>query len=67
MNEQRLIDIEVKLAHQERALDEVSQVLTEQQAQLSCLKQVCQTLAERLRGISEGSDGERDEGRPPHY
>jgi SlyX protein len=68
MNEQRLIDIEVKLAHQEHALDEVNQVLTDQQAQLSRLEQVCQSLIERLRSMSDGSAAqERDNDKPPHY
>jgi SlyX protein len=66
MDEERLIDIEVKLAHQEHALDEVSQVLTDQQAQLSRLEQICQSLVERMRGMSEGTD-EGDGGKPPHY
>jgi SlyX protein len=68
MNEQRLIDIEVKLAHQEHALDEVNQVLTDQQAQLSRLERVCQSLIERLRSLSDGSAAdERDNEKPPHY
>lgn len=68
MNEQRLIDIEVKLAHHEQALEEVNQVLTNQQAQLSRLEQVCESLVERFRSISEApASDERDEQRPPHY
>jgi SlyX protein len=67
MSEERLIDIEVKLAHQEHALDEVSQVLTDQQAQLSRLEQVCRSLAERLRSISEGTSAGEHDDKPPHY
>lgn len=68
MNEQRLIDIEVKLAHHEQALEEVNQVLTDQQAQLTRLEQVCESLAERFRALSEGpAPDERDETPPPHY
>jgi len=68
MNEQRLIDIEVKLAHQEHALDEVNQVLTDQQAQLTRLEQVCQSLVERLRGMSDGAAADERRGeKPPHY
>ncbi|MEX2122452.1 MAG: SlyX family protein [Woeseia sp.] len=68
MDENRLVDIEVKLAHHEHALDEVNQVLTDQQAQLTHLEQVCQSLVERLRAISESSTAERrDEEKPPHY
>lgn len=68
MNEQRMIDIEVRLAHHEQALEEVNEVLTDQQAQLSRLQQVCETLAERFRALSEApAPDERDESRPPHY
>ena len=68
MNEERLVDIEVKLAHHENALDEVNRVLTDQQAQLARLEQVCQLLVERLRTISEAAPAERhEEERPPHY
>lgn len=68
MDEQRLIDIEIKLAHQEHALDEVNEVLTSQQVQLTRLEQVCQSLVERFRAISEGSAAdERGVTKPPHY
>lgn len=66
MSEQRLTDIEIKLAHQEHALDQVSRALTDQQAQLTRLEQVCRSLIERLRGVSGGPD-ERDDDKPPHY
>jgi SlyX protein len=68
VDEKRLIDIEVKLAHQEHALDEVSDVLTAQQAQLDHLDRLCQTLIERLRSISEPEPAENHGAeRPPHY
>jgi SlyX protein len=68
MNEQRMIDIEEKLAHQELALDEVNAALTDQQAQLTRLEQVCQSLAEKLRTMSSAPDVDRrDDARPPHY
>lgn len=68
MEEQRLIDIEVKLAHQEHALDEVNQVLTDQQAQLTRLEQFCQSLVERLRALSEvPAANQHGDERPPHY
>jgi SlyX protein len=68
VDEQRLIDIEIKLAHQERALDEVNRVLTDQQAQLTRLEQVCESLADRLRGMSEAAISDAgDDQKPPHY
>jgi uncharacterized coiled-coil protein SlyX len=68
VNEKRLIDIEMKLAYHEHALDEVHKVLADQQAHLTRLGQVCQSLIERLHAIPESSAAERrDEERPPHY
>jgi SlyX protein len=68
MNEQRMIDIEVKLAHQEHALDEVNRVLTDQQAQLTRLEQLCESLVDRLRAMSDApAADERDDDKPPHY
>lgn len=68
MDERRLIDIEEKLAHHEQALEQVNQVLVDQQAQLSRLEQVCESLVERLRAVSEARvPDERDQTRPPHY
>ena len=68
VEERRLIDIEVKLAHQEHALEEINEILTDQQAQITRLGQVCQSLADRLRAMSETSGTEaRDDEKPPHY
>ena len=68
MDEDRLIDIETKVAHQEHLLAELNDALTSQQAQLTELEALCRSLAERLRNMSEGGEtvGEHDE-RPPHY
>jgi len=68
VDEKRLIDIEVKLAHQEHALEEVSQVLTGQQAQLDRLEQVCRALIERFRSISSAEPGDNSgDDKPPHW
>ena len=68
MNDDRLIEIETKLAHQEHLLAELNDALTSQQAQITDLETLCRTLIERMRSMSEGGgpDGQPDE-RPPHY
>ncbi|MGI9270996.1 MAG: SlyX family protein [Woeseiaceae bacterium] len=68
MSEDRLIDIESKLAHQEQLLSELNEVVTEQQARIMQLEQMNTSLIERVRAISESTPGEdaQDE-RPPHY
>ena len=68
MSEDRLIDIETKLAHQEQTLIELNDALAKQQESIMTLEQLCASMAERVRsmGDAEGSAPPGDE-RPPHY
>ncbi|MEJ2127622.1 MAG: SlyX family protein [Woeseiaceae bacterium] len=67
MSEERLVDIEVKLAHQDQLLIDLDKVVADQQAKIMELEELVTTLIERVRAIGEGGpDGPRDE-RPPHY
>jgi SlyX protein len=67
MSEERLEDIEVKLAHQDQLLFDLDKVVTDQQARIMQLEELVTTLIDRVRAIGEGgSDGPQDE-RPPHY
>ncbi len=66
MDEDRLIDIETKMAHQEQLLSELNDALTDQQAQISRLESLCQSLIDRLKSLGEQADPSGDE-RPPHY
>lgn len=68
MDENRLIRIETKLAHQENLVDELNEVLTDQQSRISQLEDVCRRLTARLQALDEGGvAGEADDERPPHY
>ena len=67
MSEERLVDIEIKLAHQDQLLVDLDKVVTDQQAKIMQLEELVATLIERVRAIGEGgSDAPQDE-RPPHY
>lgn len=68
MDEDRVIDIETKLAHQENLLSELNEALTDQQSQISRLESLCQSLIDRIKSLTEaaGADPSSDE-RPPHY
>lgn len=68
MNEDRLIDIESKLAHQDHLLVELNDVMTKQQEKLMQLEELCASLVDRVRSIGEAlpGDASQDE-RPPHY
>ncbi len=68
MSEERFIDLETKLAHQDQLLNELNEVVTGQQAKLMQLEELCKALIQRVRSGGEGM-GESDPGdeRPPHY
>jgi SlyX protein len=68
MDEQRLIEIETKLAYQEQMLGELNEVLTDQQGQLSRLERIAESLGEQLKSLTESQPASNvtDE-RPPHY
>lgn len=68
MSEDRFIEIETKLAHQEQLVIELNEVITEQQARIMQLEQLSKSLIDRVRAIGEsgGEDVPADE-RPPHY
>ncbi len=68
MSEERLIDIESKLAHQDQLMLELNEVVTEQQAKIMQLEQLCNSLVERVRAMDESSPGDApQDDRPPHY
>lgn len=68
MDEQRLIDIEMRIAYQEQTLAELNDVLTDQQAQLTRLQNVAITLGERIQSLAERPESAAEgEQKPPHY
>jgi SlyX protein len=68
VDEERLIDLETKLAHQEHLLNELDDALTSQQAQISQLELLCKSLVDRIKALPDGgSGGGTEDERPPHY
>lgn len=69
MNENRLIDIEIKLAFQEKAIKDLNDVVYEQQQELSRLSTICDALMKQNSTLSaspQGADALSNE-KPPHY
>ena len=68
MSEQRFVDIETKLAHQEHLVLELNDVITKQQEKIMRLEALCDSIIERVRSLSEtapaASGGDEV---PPHY
>lgn len=67
MNDEKIIDIETKLAHQEHLLASLDDALSNQQAQIIELENLCQSLVERIRALSEAGGEEQNDETPPHY
>lgn len=68
MNEDRIIELEIKTAYQEDLLQALNKIVAGQQQQIDRLEATCGMLNERIKSLSiEGSGGENVEEVPPHY
>jgi len=67
VDDEKIINIETKLAHQEHLLSTLNDALTNQQAQISELEHLCKSLVDRIRALSEAGGEEGDDQPPPHY
>ncbi len=68
MSEDRFIELETRLAHQDQLLHELNEVVTSQQARMMDLEQLCKALLERVRSLGDGvTTGGPDDERPPHF
>lgn len=66
MSETRLADLEVKCAHLEKMVSDLSEVMWRQQKELDALKDGYRGLKDRLAGDPGLVDASTNE-RPPHY
>ena len=67
MNDQRLIDIEIKIAHQENLVGELNQVIARQQETIDQLQASLKKFFKQYRETNgDGAIGPADE-KPPHY
>jgi SlyX protein len=67
MNEDRIIDIEIKLTRQEDLLDALNKTVYEQQKKIDELETACTALALRVKELTEVSQQTPLNERPPHY
>lgn len=69
MTEDRLVEIETKIAYQEKTIRDLSDAIYEQQQEIERLGDICDVLVKRVKEISErslGIDAPANE-KPPHY
>lgn len=67
MNEDRIIDIEIKLTRQEDLVDTLNTTVYEQQKKIDELETLCTALALRFKELSEMAQQNPLNERPPHY
>ena len=67
MTEDRLINIEIKIAYQEDTIQELNDVVCEQQKQLDKLEETCNFLLKRVKILSESTGENIPNEKPPHY
>jgi len=65
--EQRIIDLEARLAFQDDTIQTLNHVLVAQQRTLERLQAQLALLARRQEDMQSRMDGEGDEAPPPHY
>lgn len=67
MNEERIVDIELKLASQDDLLDTLNKIVYEQQKKIDELEALCAGLARRLVEVREQVQQKPLNEPPPHY
>ncbi len=68
MDEDRLVEVETKLAYQEDTIQQLNDVICRQQDQIDALLVKCELLVSRMKelDVDQPDDKPVDE-RPPHY
>lgn len=68
MSDERIINLEFKLAHQEKQLEDLSDVLYKQQQTIDNLETLLQGITKRLQDVlGHEEDDIRGHEKPPHY
>ena len=66
--EDRIIEIETKVAYQEHSISELSDVIYRQQQQIDQLERLCNALTERLQDMTDTASSDKaGHEKPPHY
>lgn len=63
--EQRLIDLETKIAYQDKTIEDLSDVIYKQQQQIHNLEKSLELLKNQINSIGENEI--RGHEKPPHY
>jgi SlyX protein len=68
MNEERIIELEIKLAYQEDLLQALNATVSLQQQQMTRLENSCKLLNDKVKNLIYATESvEHEQQRPPHY
>lgn len=68
MTEDRFTEIEIKLSHQENAVEELNQAVCQQQKKIDHLEAICAALIRHVKELSDSAAEQRTTNEtPPHY
>ena len=68
MNEERIVNIETKIAYQEDLIEELNKTIYQQQKKLEQLEATCAALAGHIASLAASvHEGKPMNERPPHY
>ena len=70
ISEQRIEEIEIKIAYQEKTIAELNSIVCEQQDQIDELRETCKGLTDRLKEFAEEVFAPKElpgGEKPPHY
>ncbi|HVK98876.1 MAG TPA: SlyX family protein [Dongiaceae bacterium] len=65
--DERLIELETRVAFQEHSLQQLSDEMYRQQKQIERLDRLCQVLLQQLQDVSTALPGKTQDEKPPHY
>jgi SlyX protein len=68
MTEERLVELETRLAYQDQLVEELNKLVFEQDKRVRKLEEICKTLSRQLLDLAEESPAaENGDQPPPHY
>lgn len=68
MTDNRITELETKMAYQEHTIQELNDVVYRQQLQIDKVEVMCKHLMDRIQSLSETGGGNQPANeRPPHY
>jgi SlyX protein len=66
MPEDRIVELEIKVAHQDMAIEELNQTIIQQQSEIANLQRYLELIRYKIENI-QASPKEVSESPPPHY